>query len=139
MDDLTANISQSLESVCRQNKTCGERFKDFLSKQIWTVRDRNLVLDVAAQLFFDSNCTIDICHAFRPVLLEVLHRTKTYARTHLQYQHLSIALSKVLNICPDAIRFSLGYFQLKSPFFTSDDTSNDSGEPVRKKAKKVSQ
>ena len=77
--------------------------------QIWSPADRQSLLSSLARLLPQPGCTVDIVRAFRPLALDIVHRAEhglsRTQRTHIEHQRFCVALSKVVGIHTDVLRF----------------------------------
>lgn len=75
--------------------------------QIWSQQDRQCILDTLAQLLLEKDYTLLIARHLRPFVLDLLERNAERVKAggrinHDLHERLCVALSKLLNISPDA-------------------------------------
>lgn len=78
-----------------------------MSPQIWSQQDRQSILDCLAQLLLEKDYSLLIARHLRPFILDLLERNSERVRAggrinHDLHERLCVALSKLLNISPDA-------------------------------------
>ncbi|XP_028997386.1 midasin [Betta splendens] len=142
MENLELNLS-SLATISRHVDKDNNELNQYLSKQIWSRQDRQCVLDCLAQLLLEKNYTLLIARHLRPLILDLLERNAERVKAagrinHDLHERLCVALSKLLNVSPDAVVFSAKYFSSAPPvfqrlFFTSEESSAVQYSPRRMK------
>lgn len=78
-----------------------------VSPQVWSQQDRRCILDCLAQLLLEKDYTLLIVRHLRPFVLDLLERNADRVKAggrinHDLHERLCVALSKLLNISPDA-------------------------------------
>uniref|UniRef100_A0A3B4ATV8 Midasin AAA ATPase 1 n=1 Tax=Periophthalmus magnuspinnatus TaxID=409849 RepID=A0A3B4ATV8_9GOBI len=114
-----------------------------ISKHIWSQQDRQCILDYLAQLLLEKDFTLLITRHLRPLVLDLLERNAQRVKVGGRFNHdlherLCVALSKVLNISPDAPAFAARYFSSTPPvfqrlFFSSEEAAAVQYGPRRMK------
>ncbi|XP_058470371.1 midasin [Solea solea] len=132
MENLELSLS-SLGTISRHIDKSHNKFSQYLSKQIWSQQDRLCILECLAQLLLEKDYTLLIARHLRPLILDLLERNAERVRfggriNHDLHERLCVALSKLLNISPDAQAFAAKYFNSAPPvfqrlFFTSEESS----------------
>ncbi|XP_070579649.1 LOW QUALITY PROTEIN: midasin-like [Ptychodera flava] len=143
MDNLNINIRAALDLITESvvHDQLVSSLQVFQAKQIWTPHDRHEILETLAKYLIVPSCTISIGRAFRPLILDLLDRTLSKASKgrhwkYDQHEQLCIALGKLVHITPDALSFTIKYFQTAPPFFQRlVDESNTGRPPPLKKIK----
>ncbi|XP_057208356.1 midasin isoform X2 [Triplophysa rosa] len=142
MENLDLSLT-SLSAISRHIDKSHNELSKYLTKQKWTQQDRQHVLDCLAQLLLEKEYTLFIARHMRPLILDLLERNveriKVEARlNHDLHERLCVALSKLLNISPDAETFATRYFNGAPPvfqrlFFTSEESASIQYGPRRMK------
>ncbi|XP_055005322.1 midasin-like isoform X2 [Boleophthalmus pectinirostris] len=142
MENLELSLT-SLGTISKHVDPRHNQLTQYLSKQIWSQQDRQCILDCLAQLFLEKDYTLLITQHLRPLILDFLERNVQRVRTGDRFNHdlherLCVALSKVLNICPDAPAFAARYFSSAPPvfqrlFFSSEEAASVQYGPRRMK------
>ncbi len=87
--------------------------------QIWSPKDRQELMQSLARLLLHQDCTLDISHAFRGLLLDLVIRAKhSLKQSHSHdgnqsHQRFCVALSKLLPSAPELK--GLVSFQIQRP------------------------
>ncbi|KAJ8409756.1 hypothetical protein AAFF_G00218150 [Aldrovandia affinis] len=134
MENLELNLS-SLGIIARHvEKSRANELSKYLAKQIWSQQDRQGILTCLAQLLLEKDYTLLIARHLRPLVLDLLERNAERIKAdgrinHDLHERLCVALSKLLNISPDARVFASGYFTDAPPvfqrlFFTSAESAS---------------
>ncbi|KAG2468109.1 MDN1 protein, partial [Polypterus senegalus] len=105
----------------------------FFPLKIWTPYDRQCILNSLAQLLLEKDYTLLIGRHMRPFVLDLLERNAGLVKAdgkinHDRHERLSVALSKLLDVSPDALLFAKRYFKYAPPvfqrlFFTSSQSA----------------
>ncbi|XP_044025553.1 midasin [Siniperca chuatsi] len=142
MENLELSLS-SLGTISRHVDKSHNELSQYLSKQIWSQRDRQCILECLAQLLLERDYTLLIARHLRPLVLDLLERNAERVRAggrinHDLHERLCVALSKLLGISPDAQAFAARYFNNAPPvfqrlFFTSEESSAVQYGPRRMK------
>ncbi|XP_030636974.1 midasin [Chanos chanos] len=142
MENLELSLT-SLGIISRHIEKSHNELTKYLSKQIWSQQDRQNILGCLAQLLLEKDYTLLIARHLRPLILDLLERNaeriKADARlNHDLHERLCVALSKLLNISPDAQAFAARYFTSAPPvfqrlFFTSEESASIQYGPRRMK------
>lgn len=146
MENLELSLS-SLGFISRYVDKSHNQLSQYLSKQIWSQQDRQCILECLAQLLLEKDYTLLIARHLRPLVLDLLERNaqrvKAGGRTnHDLHERLCVALSKVLNISPDAPAFAARYFSnapavFQRLFFTSEEAATVQYGPRRMKLRNL--
>ncbi|XP_067673927.1 midasin-like [Haliotis asinina] len=133
------SVVNAVHSLCQKNAKCNSKFRWLLSKQIWPPSDRTAFLESLSQLFLDFQCSADICASVRPLILDIIERTKTSVLQHghennIYITKFAVALSLGIHSTPDLRNFSVEFLNTYKPFCQSPNS--DEGEPRKKKKKK---
>ncbi|KAM9355690.1 midasin [Pholidichthys leucotaenia] len=131
----------SLATICRHAEK--SQLSQYLGKQTWTQQDRQSILDCLAQLLLEKDFTLLIGRHLRSLVLDLLERNAKRVKAdgrinHDLHERLCVALSKLLDISPDAQAFAARYFNSAPPvfqrlFFTSEESSAVQYGPRRMK------
>ncbi|KAK7907514.1 hypothetical protein WMY93_016126 [Mugilogobius chulae] len=142
MENLELSLT-SLGTISRHVDSRQNQLSQYLSKQIWSQQDRQCILDCLAQLLLEKNYTLLITRHLRTLVLDLLERNAQRVIAidkfnHDLHERLCVALSKVLNICPDAPAFAARYFTRAPPvfqrlFFSSEEAAAVQYGPRRMK------
>ncbi|CAK6975580.1 Hypothetical predicted protein [Scomber scombrus] len=142
MENLELSLS-SLGTISRHVDKSHNELSQYLSKQIWSQQDRQCILECLAQLLLEKDYTLLIARHLRPLVLDLLERNAERVKAggrinHDLHERLSVALSKLLGISPDAQAFAARYFNDAPPvfqrlFFTSEESSAVQYGPRRMK------
>ncbi|KAJ8270795.1 hypothetical protein GJAV_G00119370 [Gymnothorax javanicus] len=142
MENLELNLS-SLGIIARHVEKSRNELSKYLAKQIWSQQDRQGILTCLAELLLEKDYTLLITRHLRPLVLDLLERNAERVKAdgrinHDLHERLCVALSKLLNISPDARVFASGYFSNAPPvfqrlFFTSAEASSVQYGPRRMK------
>lgn len=142
MENLDLSLT-SLSAISRHIDKSHNELSKYLAKQIWTQQDRQHVLDCLAQLLLEKEYTLLIARHLRPLILDLLERNAERIKVDVRLNHdiherLCVALSKLLNISPDAQTFATRYFNSAPPvfqrlFFTSEESASIQYGPRRMK------
>lgn len=142
MENLELNLT-SLGTISKHVEPRHNQFSQYLSKQIWSQQDRQCILDCLAQLLLEKDYTLLITRHLRPLMLDLLERNVQRIRIGHKFNHdlherLCVALSKVLNISPDAPAFAARYFStapavFQRLFFSSEEAAAVQYGPRRMK------
>ncbi|MGH0156813.1 UNVERIFIED_CONTAM: hypothetical protein FKN15_059235 [Acipenser sinensis] len=94
----------------------------FRMTEIWTQQDRQCILNTLAHLLLDREYTLLIGRHLRPIVLDLLERNAEIIKAdgrinHDLHERLCAALSKLLEVSPDALPFALRYFRDAPPVF----------------------
>ncbi|XP_046580737.1 midasin-like, partial [Haliotis rubra] len=132
------SMINAVHSLCQKNAKCNSKLKWLLSKQIWPPSDRTALLEGLSQLFLDFQCSADICTSVRPLILDIIERSKTSVLLHghennIYITKFAVALSLGIGSTPDLRNFSVEFLNTYKPFCQSP---NSDGEPRKKKKKK---
>ncbi|XP_069167675.1 LOW QUALITY PROTEIN: midasin-like [Procambarus clarkii] len=138
-------LRSHLLRLSQHDHKCQQLFQHHLAKENWDKNDRELVLQSCGQSLLDPQLTLTVGVHLRPWLLELLGRARTASVKTFQtgggntlHLALCVALSKLVTISNDAIRFVLKYFQeAPAPFQKTEDDACD--EPTPKKLKRQKQ
>ncbi|RXM29707.1 Midasin [Acipenser ruthenus] len=89
---------------------------------IWTQQDRQCILNTLAHLLLDREYTLLIGRHLRPIVLDLLERNAEIIKAdgrinHDLHERLCVAMSKLLEVSPDALPFALRYFRDAPPVF----------------------
>ncbi|XP_048240547.1 midasin-like [Haliotis rufescens] len=138
-DSSLYSMVNAVHSLCEKNAKCNSKLRWLLSKLIWQPSDRTALLESLSQLFLDVNCSADICICVRPLILDVIERSKTSVLLHghennIYITKFAVALSLGVRSTPDLRNFSVEFLNAYKPFCQSPNT--DEGEPRKKKKKK---
>ncbi|XP_032877930.1 midasin-like [Amblyraja radiata] len=97
----------ALPLVAKLNERSRSELSKYLAKQIWNKQDRQYILNVLAQLLLIKECTLLIGRHLRPLLLDLLERNVNAIKgpvfNHDLHERLCVAMSKLIDISPDAI------------------------------------
>ncbi|XP_064196020.1 midasin isoform X1 [Anguilla rostrata] len=142
MENLELNLS-SLGIIARHVEKSRNELSKYLAKQIWSQQDRQAILSCLAELLLEKDYTLLIARHLRPLVLDLLERNAERIKAdsrinHDLHERLCVALSKLLNISPDARVFASEYFRNAPPafqrlFFTSAEASSVQYGPRRMK------
>ncbi|KAK7492084.1 hypothetical protein BaRGS_00016748 [Batillaria attramentaria] len=130
------NIFQALDLLCRSNTTCSEKLRTYLAKQIWSELDRQTMLKTLTEQFIHPSCVRDICAYFKPMILDIVERTKNsvllqgHSNTRVK-RKFAVSLGLSLPFCPELERFATAFVKVHHPFENLEDE-----EPKKKKAKR---
>ncbi|XP_051781409.1 midasin isoform X2 [Erpetoichthys calabaricus] len=121
MEHLELNVS-SLGTISKQIEGSRNEISKYLAKQIWTPYDRQCILNSLAQLLLEKDYTLLIGRHMRPFVLDLLERNAGLIKAdgkinHDRHERLSVALSKLLDVSPDALLFAKRYFKYAPPVF----------------------
>ncbi|KAK6490136.1 midasin [Huso huso] len=89
---------------------------------IWTQHDHQCILNTLAHLLLDREYTLLIGRHLQPIVLDLLERNAEIIKadgriSHDLHERLCVALSKLLEVSPDALSFVLRYFRDAPPVF----------------------
>uniref|UniRef100_A0A8C1Z974 Uncharacterized protein n=1 Tax=Cyprinus carpio TaxID=7962 RepID=A0A8C1Z974_CYPCA len=106
MESLELSLT-SLGAISRHIDKSHNELSKYLAKQIWSQQDRQCVLECLAQLLLEKEYTLLIARHLRPLILDLLERNAERIKVDVRLNHdlherLCVALSKLLNISPDA-------------------------------------
>ncbi|XP_051581140.1 midasin isoform X2 [Myxocyprinus asiaticus] len=142
MDNLELSLT-SLGAISRHIDKSHNDLSKYLAKQIWSQQDRQCILECLAQLLLQKEYTLLIARHLRPLILDLLERNAERIKVDVRLNHdlherLCVALSKLLNISPDAQTFAARYFSSAPPvfqrlFFTSEEAASIHYGPRRMK------
>ncbi|XP_011610045.2 midasin isoform X2 [Takifugu rubripes] len=145
-NDTMENLELSLSSLGILSKHVDKNHNhlaQYLSKQVWNQQDRQCVLGALAQLLLEKDYTLLIARHLRPFILDLLERNAERVKaggrvSHDLHERLCVAVSKLLNISPDAKMFAARYFSHSPPvfqrlFFTTEESSAVQYGPRRMK------
>ncbi|XP_061563343.1 midasin [Cololabis saira] len=142
MENLELSLS-SLSTISRHVGQSPNPLNQYLSKQIWSQKDRQCILECLAQLLLEKDYTLLVARHLRPLVLDLLERNAERVKVegrinHDLHERLCVALSKLLSISPDAPAFAARYFSNAPPvfqrlFFTSEEASAVQYGPRRMK------
>ncbi|XP_065113160.1 midasin [Paramisgurnus dabryanus] len=142
MENLELSLT-SLGTISRHVDKSHNELSKYLTKQIWTQQDRQCILDCLARLLLEKEYTLLIARHLRPLILDLLERNAERIKADVRLKHdlherLCVALSKLLNISPDAQTFATRYFNSAPPvfqrlFFTSEESASVQYGPRRMK------
>ncbi|XP_055890090.1 midasin-like isoform X2 [Biomphalaria glabrata] len=133
------NMLNGLSYICKVNKICASKLLNYLSKQIWSQQDREALVKQLSDLLLHSECIVDICVCFRPLILELAHRL---LHTILKDKHSNVELLKKFAVLishgfcvsPELQRFAVDFVRQHKPFLQTEIYVD--GEPSKKKKKK---
>uniref|UniRef100_A0A8C1W639 Midasin n=1 Tax=Cyprinus carpio TaxID=7962 RepID=A0A8C1W639_CYPCA len=142
MENLELSLT-SLGAISRHIDKSHNELSKYLAKQIWSQQDRQCILECLAQLLLEKEYTLLISRHLRPLILDLLERNAERIKVDVRLNHdlherLCVALSKLLNISPDAQAFAARYFSSSPPvfqrlFFTSEEAASIQYGPRRMK------
>uniref|UniRef100_A0A671LK54 Midasin n=1 Tax=Sinocyclocheilus anshuiensis TaxID=1608454 RepID=A0A671LK54_9TELE len=142
MENLELSLT-SLGAISRHIDKSHNELSKYLAKQIWSQQDRQCILECLAQLLLEKEYTLLISRHLRPLILDLLERNAERVKVDVSLNHdlherLCVALSKLLNISPDAQAFAARYFSSSPPvfqrlFFTSEEAASIQYGPRRMK------
>ncbi|XP_016311670.1 midasin-like [Sinocyclocheilus anshuiensis] len=142
MENLELSLT-SLGAISRHIDKSHNELSKYLAKQIWSQQDRQCILECLAQLLLVKEYTLLIARHLRPLILDLLERNAERIKVDVRLNHdlherLCVALSKLLNISPDAQAFAARYFSSSPPvfqrlFFTSEEAASIQYGPRRMK------
>ncbi|XP_067273008.1 midasin [Pseudorasbora parva] len=142
MENLELSLT-SLGAISRHIEKSHNELSKYLAKQIWSQQDRQCILECLAQLLLEKEYTLLIARHLRPLILDLLERNAERIKVDIRLNHdlherLCVALSKLLNISPDAQAFAARYFGSSPPvfqrlFFTSEEAASIQYGPRRMK------
>uniref|UniRef100_A0A8C2BQ53 Midasin n=1 Tax=Cyprinus carpio TaxID=7962 RepID=A0A8C2BQ53_CYPCA len=142
MENLELSLT-SLAAISRHIDKSHNELSKYLAKQIWSQQDRQCILECLAQLLLEKEYTLLISRHLRPLILDLLERNAERIKVDVRLNHdlherLCVALSKLLNISPDAQAFAARYFSSSPPvfqrlFFTSEEAASIQYGPRRMK------
>ncbi|XP_003200751.2 midasin [Danio rerio] len=142
MENLELSLT-SLGAISRHIDKSQNELSKYLAKQIWSQQDRQCILECLAQLLLEKEYTLLIARHLRPLILDLLERNAERIKADIRLNHdlherLCVALSKLLNISPDAQVFAARYFSSSPPvfqrlFFTSEEAASIQYGPRRMK------
>lgn len=142
MENLELSLT-SLGAISRHIDKSHNELSKYLAKQIWSQQDRQCILECLAQLLLEKEYTLLIARHLRPLILDLLERNAERIKADVRLNHdlherLCVALSKLLNISPDAQVFAARYFCSSPPvfqrlFFTSEEAASIQYGPRRMK------
>ncbi|KAK2883458.1 hypothetical protein Q8A67_017095 [Cirrhinus molitorella] len=142
MENLELSLT-SLGAISRHIDKSHNELCKYLAKQIWSQQDRQCILECLAQLLLEKEHTLLIARHLRPLILDLLERNAERIKSDVRLNHdlherLCVALSKLLNISPDAQAFAARYFSSSPPvfqrlFFTSEEAASIQYGPRRMK------
>ncbi|XP_016427493.1 midasin-like [Sinocyclocheilus rhinocerous] len=142
MENLELSLT-SLGAISRHIDKSHNELSKYLAKQIWSQQDRQCILECLAQLLLEKEYTLLISRHLRPLILDLLERNAERIKVDVSLNHdlherLCVALSKLLNISPDAQAFATRYFSSSPPvfqrlFFTSEEAASIQYGPRRMK------
>ncbi|XP_043076462.1 midasin [Puntigrus tetrazona] len=142
MENLELSLT-SLGAISRHIDKSQNELSKYLAKQIWSQQDRQCILECLAQLLLEKEYTLLIARHLRPLILDLLERNAERIKVDIRLNHdlherLCVALSKLLNISPDAQAFAARYFSSSPPvfqrlFFTSEEAASIQYGPRRMK------
>ncbi|XP_073672706.1 midasin [Garra rufa] len=142
MENLELSLT-SLGAISRHIDKSQNELSKYLAKQIWSQQDRQCILESLAQLLLEKEYTLLIARHLRPLILDLLERNAERIKADVRLNHdlherLCVALSKLLNISPDAQAFAARYFCSSPPvfqrlFFTSEEAASIQYGPRRMK------
>ncbi|XP_028858240.1 midasin [Denticeps clupeoides] len=142
MENLELSLA-SLGTISRHIEKSHNELGKYLSKQIWSQQDRQGILACLAQLLLEKDYTLLVGRHLRPLTLELLERSAERVKAegrlnHDLHERLCVALSKLLNVSPDAQAFATRYFGGAPPvfqrlYFTSEEASSVHYGPRRMK------
>ncbi|XP_062857908.1 midasin [Trichomycterus rosablanca] len=138
--ELSVSALSTISLHCEKHQS---EIKAYLNKQVWNQQDRQAVLALLAQLLLEKEYTLLIARHLRPLVLDLLERNAERIKRDVRLNHdlherLCVALSKLLNISPDAQAFAARYFSSAPPvfqrlFFTSEEAASIQYGPRRMK------
>ncbi|KAM6915471.1 midasin [Xenentodon cancila] len=142
MENLDLSLS-SLSTISRHVDKSHSQLSQYLSKQTWSQKDRQCILECLAQLLLEKDYTLLVARHLRPLTLDLLERNAERVKVdgrinHDLHERLCVALSKLFSISPDAHAFAARYFGNAPPvfqrlFFTSEESSAVQYGPRRMK------
>ncbi|XP_058881826.1 midasin isoform X1 [Acipenser ruthenus] len=121
MENLELSLS-SLSIISNHAEKSRSELSKYLAKQIWTQQDRQCILNTLAHLLLDREYTLLIGRHLRPIVLDLLERNAEIIKAdgrinHDLHERLCVAMSKLLEVSPDALPFALRYFTDAPPVF----------------------
>ncbi|KAF4099466.1 hypothetical protein G5714_019592 [Onychostoma macrolepis] len=117
MENLELSLT-SLGAISRHIDKSHNELSKYLAKQIWSQQDRQCILECLTQLLLEKEYTLFIARHLRPLILDLLERNAERIKVDVRLNHdlherLCVALSKLLNISPDAQAFAARRMKLR--------------------------
>lgn len=112
------NALKALELTCIHDHPSISQLHVFLSKQIWSPKDRQIILNTVAEILCagEEELTQQVATYFSPILLDLLYRIKKKGWG----EELFIVLSDLIGHFTDATQFAYSYFDAETFHFTDD-------------------